>query len=91
MRMGVLTRLWPRRLATQLGLLIVLALFVAQAINFTLLLRERRQFALEQITGPAATRFIDASERLAAGKPITADRGRVRLMSVSPIRRGIMA
>jgi signal transduction histidine kinase len=90
-RSGVLARFWPRRLATQLGLLIVLALFVAQAINFTLLLRERRQFALEQITGPAATRFIDASERLATGKPITADRGRVRLMSVSPIRRGIMA
>ncbi len=86
-----MTRFWPRRLATQLGLLIVLALFVAQAINFTLLLRERRQFALEQITGPAATRFIDAGERLAAGKPIAADRGRVRLMSVSPVRRGIMA
>ncbi|WP_233150659.1 sensor histidine kinase [Sphingomonas mollis] len=83
--MTVLSRLWPRKLAGQIALLIALALFVAQAINFTLLLRERRFFALAQITGPAATRFADAIERSAQGRPPVADRGRVRLVSANPV------
>jgi signal transduction histidine kinase len=81
-------RLWPRKLAGQMALLIALALFVAQAINFAMLLRERRSFALSQITGPAATRFADAIERIAQGRAPVADRGRVRLLRVNPVPAG---
>lgn len=52
-------RFWPRNLAGQLALLVAIALFVAQAINFALLLNERRQFRIEQLTGPVAARIID--------------------------------
>ena len=78
-------RWWPRSLAGQLALLIGLALFAAQLINFALLLRERRQFALAQIAGPAATRFIDAIERPRRLEP---DKGRVRLAAHNPIPPG---
>ena len=78
-------RLWPRSLAGQMALLVALALFVAQAINFGLLLRERRAFLLEQITGPAITRVIDAIERTAHGRGPVADRGRVRRLPQNPI------
>jgi signal transduction histidine kinase len=78
-------RLWPRSLAGQMALLVALALFVAQAINFGLLLRERQAFLLEQITGPAITRVIDAIERTAQGRGPLADRGRVRRLPDNPI------
>jgi signal transduction histidine kinase len=77
-----LIRLWPRSLAGQLTVLIALALFVAQATNFTLMLRERRQRALAEIAGPAAARFIDAVER---PQPLEATRGRVRLVASNPV------
>jgi hypothetical protein len=57
-----------------MALLIAVALFVAQAINFGLLLQERRQARLDQATGPAVTRIVDADERIAAGKKIGAAR-----------------
>ncbi len=38
-------------LAAQMALLLAIALFVAQAISFTLLLRERRSLLLEQTSG----------------------------------------
>ena len=79
-------RIWPRSLAGPMALLVALALFVAQAINFAMLLRERRQIALEQVAGPAATRFVDSIERMAQGRPIRTDRGRVRLLPASPVR-----
>jgi signal transduction histidine kinase len=90
---GPIAKLWPRNLAAQLTLLIACALFAAQTINFGLLLRERRSFALEQIAGPAATRFIDAIERerrLPPGQlqPRPAgprERTRVRLLPSNPI------
>lgn len=70
---------WPRSLAGQMALLIALALFVAQAINFSLVLRDRRAFRLAQATEPAAARIAEALDREARGeRPITADRGRVR-------------
>jgi signal transduction histidine kinase len=65
-----MTARFPRSLAAQLTLLIAIALFVAQAINFAMLLRERRSFAMEQIAGPAATRFIDAIERNGIAPPL---------------------
>ncbi|WP_374942392.1 ATP-binding protein [Sphingomonas sp.] len=79
-------RVWPRSLAGQLTLLIACALFVAQAINFALLLRERNEFRLAQATRPVATRIADALEREARGeRPVEADRGRVRRGAANPI------
>ena len=78
-------RFWPRSLAGQMALLVALALFVAQAINFGLLLRERRAFLLEQVTGPAITRIIDAIDRTAQGRGPGASRGRVRRLPVNPV------
>ena len=73
---------WPRSLGGQFALLLALALFLAQAINFTLLLHERQSLRLEQITGPAATRVIDAIERTAQGRGPAADRGRIRRLQI---------
>ena len=77
---------WPHSLAGQMALLIALALFVAQAINFGLALRDRAEFRLAQATRPAATRIADALEREARdNRPLTADRGRVRRVAANPI------
>lgn len=61
-------RLWPRNLAGQLAVLVAIALFVAQAINFGLLLQERRAARFLQITAPAVTRIVDAIERIDEGR-----------------------
>ncbi len=87
--MAVTLRLWPRRLAAQLALLLAVALFVAQAISFTLLLRERRSLLLEQISGPAIARLNDAIERSANGRIPPHERGRVRRMAVNPVTHGL--
>ncbi|MDH7973540.1 two-component sensor histidine kinase, partial [Sphingomonas sp. AR_OL41] len=63
-------RLWPRSFSGQMALLIAVALFVAQGINFTLLLAERRSAQIDAATGPAVARIADALEREAAGRPI---------------------
>ncbi|WP_028056143.1 ATP-binding protein [Sphingobium bisphenolivorans] len=55
-------RLWPRSLVGQIILLVALALFVAQAINFALLLRERTRIELTSQTAPAVYRIVDALE-----------------------------
>lgn len=55
-------RMWPRNLAGQIALLVALALFVAQAINFALILSERRQFRLDGVVAPVAARIIDAAQ-----------------------------
>ncbi len=81
-----LRRPWPRNLAGQMALLIALALFVAQAINFALILRDRAEFRLAQATRPVATRIADALEREArGGRVIATDRGRVRRVDTPPI------
>lgn len=81
-----MTRMWPRRFAGQMALLIALALFVAQAINFGLVLRDRAQFRLEQATRPVAVRIADALDREVQGKRALApDRGRVRRVAADPI------
>ncbi len=74
-----------------MALLVALALFIAQAINFGLLLRERRAFRLEQVTGPAITRVIDAIDRTAQGRGPVADRGRVRRLPLNPVTRAMDA
>ena len=69
-----------------MALLIALALFVAQAINFGLILRDRIEFRLVQATRPVATRIADALDREAhAGRPLSANRGRVRRVATDPI------
>ena len=69
-----------------MALLIAVALFVAQAINFSLLLSERRQARLDQATGPVVTRIIDADERIHAGRPIGGGNwSRVQLAAASPV------
>jgi signal transduction histidine kinase len=55
-------KLWPRNLPGQMALLIALALFVAQAINFGFALRDRQAFRLEQVVGPLSARIIDAAQ-----------------------------
>ena len=63
-----MTRLFPRSLPGQIALLVAVALFVAQGINFGLLVRERQNARFAQVIVPAVTRLIDAAERL--GTPI---------------------
>jgi signal transduction histidine kinase len=77
--------LWPRSLAGQLALLVAIALFVAQAINFGLLLRERRQLRFEQIITPTVTRLIDAQDRINSGAAPDSGHGHVRLEAINPI------
>ncbi|RYY44168.1 MAG: HAMP domain-containing protein, partial [Sphingomonadales bacterium] len=90
-------RLLPRSLTGQIALLVGLALFVAQAINFGLLLNERRGARFGQVIAPAVARLADAAERLnspAARAPDEEDdargRGRrppqrVELVAANPI------
>ncbi len=53
-------RLWPQSLVGQIILMVALGLFVAQAINFALLLRERNRALLTGQTAPAVYRIINA-------------------------------
>ncbi len=86
-------RRWPRSLAGQLALLVAVALFVAQAINFAVIFEARRQIRLQSITGPAAARIADAEDRIALGRfrqpnqPFeqAEPRGRIRLLATNPI------
>lgn len=56
-------RLWPRSLIGQLVFAVALMLFVAQAINFTLLARGQKQQTLAHGGGMAVARIIDAVDR----------------------------
>lgn len=62
----MVTRLFPRSLPGQIALLVAVALFVAQAINFGLLVRERQGARFAQVIVPSVTRLIDAAERIGA-------------------------
>jgi signal transduction histidine kinase len=53
-------RFWPQSLVGQIIILVAIALFVAQAINFSLLLRERNRLTLTGQTAPAVYRIVDA-------------------------------
>ncbi|HEY0622652.1 HAMP domain-containing sensor histidine kinase [Sphingomonas sp.] len=78
--------LWPRSMMGQMALVVALALFLAQALNFGLALRDRASFRLAQATRPVATRVADALEREAQnGRPIPQDRGRIRRAPGNPI------
>lgn len=56
-------RLWPRSLIGQLVFAVALMLFVAQAINFVLLVRGQKQQTLAHGGGMAVARIIDAVDR----------------------------
>ncbi|SBV32483.1 Periplasmic sensor signal transduction histidine kinase [uncultured Sphingopyxis sp.] len=56
-------RLWPRSLVGQLVFAVAVMLFVAQAINFALLVRGQKQQFLAHGGGMAVARIIDAVER----------------------------
>ncbi|OYY90119.1 MAG: two-component sensor histidine kinase [Sphingomonas sp. 28-66-16] len=76
----------PRSLSGQLALLIAVALFAAQAVNFGLLLEGRRQFRLQQIVGPTVARIIDVEEAGVAGRlPDRRLQGRVKLAATNPL------
>ncbi|MBX3564727.1 MAG: HAMP domain-containing histidine kinase [Sphingomonas sp.] len=57
-------RFFPKSLTGQIALLVGIALFLAQAINFGLLLNERRGARFAQVIAPAVTRLADAAERI---------------------------
>ncbi|RYY26505.1 MAG: HAMP domain-containing histidine kinase [Sphingomonadales bacterium] len=57
-------RFLPKSLTGQIALLVGVALFVAQAINFGLLLNERRGLRFAGVIAPAVARLADATERL---------------------------
>jgi signal transduction histidine kinase len=86
-------RLWPQSLVGQVILLVALALFVAQAINFALLLRERNRLQLTAQTAPGVFRILDAVD----GRPASRidrsdrrddDRRRVTFVSAPPALSG---
>jgi signal transduction histidine kinase len=73
-----------------MALLIAVALFTAQALNFAIAVRDRSQFRLAQATRPAITRIVDALEReKTTGRGLLPDRGRVRRTAVDPIPQAL--
>lgn len=62
-------RLLPRSLVGQVALLIALALLVAQAINFALLLNEGQRARLAQTESPALSRLAAAVNLVAEAEP----------------------
>ncbi|MCP1471548.1 signal transduction histidine kinase [Sphingobium sp. OAS761] len=81
-----LSRLWPRSLVGQVILLVAIALFVAQAINFALLLRERNRLELTGQTAPAVYRVVNALDGRADRWPGRTDR---RAERDTPDRRAV--
>ena len=76
--------LLPKSLPGQLMLLVAILLFVAQAINFALLLNGRRQLRTAQFTIPAVNRVLDSVEALRLGQPIDDRRG-MRQSNIGPL------
>ncbi len=68
-------RFWPKSLFGQLMLIVALALFIAQAINFVLLVQASERLRFAEAAGPIVARVVTVSERLEAGLPIRARRG----------------
>ncbi|WP_336959534.1 sensor histidine kinase [Sphingobium aquiterrae] len=86
---ALLARLTPRSLVGQIILLVALALFVAQGINYALLVRERGRQALVAITAPSVGRIVDALDHRPPGEPNhVVERGRVRLTDHAPAMVG---
>ncbi len=76
---------WPRSLAGQMALLVAIALFAAQAVNFALIVRDRTANRIQQAAALPALRIAEALDREVGGRPISSDRGRVRHVASNPI------
>ncbi|WP_242129613.1 ATP-binding protein [Sphingobium sp. Sx8-8] len=82
-------RLWPQGLVAQIIILVAIALFVAQAINFALLLRERNRIELTTQTAPAVYRIVDALDNRDRHDAADIDRrNRVRFLAAPPALAG---
>lgn len=83
-------RLWPKSLGAQLALLVALALGLAQAVNFTLLLQATRREAFVQTSTLAIARLAEAIQRTRSGMaiPEAMQRGAI-FTSTSPIKDGM--
>ncbi len=90
-------RFFPKSLTGQICLLVAAALFLAQAINFAMMLNDRRDARFSGVIVPAVTRLTDAAERLR--NPPDADapdrrgrsfdaRSRVELHETAPLATG---
>nr|WP_278254137.1 ATP-binding protein [Sphingobium sp. BYY-5] len=79
-------RLWPQSLVGQIILLVAIALFVAQAINFALLFRERTRLELTGQTAPVVYRVVDALDNR-PDRP-GPDRARARFVQTMPVLAG---
>ena len=60
-------RLWPKSLGAQLALLVALALGVAQAVNFVLLLQATRRQSYVQTSTLAIARLAETVQRIRSG------------------------
>lgn len=69
-------KLWPKKLAGQMALLVGVALLIAQLINFGFLFTERWQARENQVISPAIARLVDAVERVENGQPLFQRQGR---------------
>ena len=80
-------RLWPQSLVGQIIMLVAIALFVAQAINFGLLLQERNRLTLTAQTAPGVYRIVDALDN--RGEPPAGNRPpRARFFNAPPVLKG---
>ncbi|CAN5444624.1 hypothetical protein BH10PSE12_BH10PSE12_23750 [soil metagenome] len=85
-------RFGPQSLAGQLILVVALALLVAQAINFALLLRERQRQIVTGAAAPAVVRLLDALDRRSpdGDRPDRDGRQRVRFALARPALTGTL-
>ena len=62
--------LWPKSLFGQLMALVAIALFLAQTLNFAMLVRVNNQLRFVEAAGPVIARVMAAADRVEAGDPI---------------------
>lgn len=85
-------RLWPRGLVAQIIILVAIALFVAQAINFAMLLHERNRIELTAQTAPGVYRIADVLDNRPdrpGRRGGEGDRRRVLLLNAAPVLDGL--
>lgn len=90
-------KLFPQSLIGQIALVMALALLVAQAINFSLILGERQRVSRVQAEGPAISRFVNLAQRVGPMSardrtillPVRGRRSRVTIDSASIIPQGV--
>ena len=66
----MLRRLYPRSLLGQMILLMAVALFVAQLVNFAFLLNRQQRLSLAQTEGPAISFFAEVAAQVAAAESV---------------------